>query len=208
MSSRISTRKGDNKKRAQKHQNITAWKPNKGSKKTKEINSLPIYGLCTRCHDQIEWRKKYRKYKPLTTPKRCTSCSEKTIKEAYHVLCNPCATDKKVCAKCLQSKEIVAKKEDIRTAADEVREEQELQRLLSRMSVRQKRSYLRKMERGDDLSHIKAEDFEDSDFDFGSDISDDDFSDDDDDEDKEEEQDNDDDEDGEALAKKAKDLKV
>lgn len=100
------------------------------------------------------------------------------------------------------------RKEDIRTAADEVREEQELQRLLSRMSVRQKRSYLRKMERGDDLSHIKAEDFEDSDFDFGSDLSDDDFDDDDEEDDDEDNEDKDEDEDDKALASKAKDLKV
>lgn len=40
------------------------------------------------------------------------------------------------------------------------------------MSLRQRRSYLRKLERGQDVSHIKAEDFEDSDFDFGSDFDD------------------------------------
>jgi hypothetical protein len=45
------------------------------------------------------------------------------------------------------------------------------------MTLRQRRSYLRKLERGDDLSHIKAEDFDDDDFDLGSDF--DDFGDDD-----------------------------
>ncbi|GAB5586794.1 hypothetical protein Unana1_01694 [Umbelopsis nana] len=175
-------RKGNNKKKGQAHQNITAWKPNKNSKITRTINALPVYGLCDRCTEVIMWKKKYKKYKPLTAPKKCTTCQQKSIKEAYHVLCNNCASDKKVCAKCLESKEIVTDKSEIKTDRDLQKEEQELERLLSRMTLRQRRSYLRKMERGDDLSHIKAEDFDDDDFDLGSDF--DDFDDDDEDEDE------------------------
>ncbi|KAF7725139.1 hypothetical protein EC973_000391 [Apophysomyces ossiformis] len=163
---KVSNRKGNNSKTGQRHQNTTAWKPNKNSKKTKEINALPVYGLCQRCTDVILWRKKYRKYKPLTSVKRCTGCQEKAIKEAYHVLCNNCAAAKKVCAKCLESKEIITEKEEIKSDADLIKEEQDLERLLSKMTLRQRRSYMRKLERGDDLSHIKEEDFEDSDFDF------------------------------------------
>lgn len=51
-----------------KHQNSVAFKHNKGSKKTAKILSLPNQGLCKRCWDKIEWRKKYRKYKPLKAP--------------------------------------------------------------------------------------------------------------------------------------------
>lgn len=76
-------------------------------------------------------------------------------------------------------------KSEIKTDRDLQKEEQELERLLSRMTLRQRRSYLRKMERGDDLSHIKAEDFDDDDFDLGSDF--DDFDDDDEDEDSDDE---------------------
>lgn len=36
-----------------------------------------------------------------------TCCQEKAIKEAYHVLCDNCARSKGVCAKCLESKEIL-----------------------------------------------------------------------------------------------------
>jgi hypothetical protein len=63
-------RKGNNKKTGQAHQNTTAWKPNKNSKKTRIINALPVYGLCDRCTEVILWRKKYKKYKPLTAPKK------------------------------------------------------------------------------------------------------------------------------------------
>lgn len=43
-------------------------------------------------------------------------------------------------------------------------------RLLKLLPLRQQRSYLRKLERGDEVPELKAEDFEDSDFDFGSDF--------------------------------------
>ncbi len=30
-------------------------------------------------------------------------CEGKCVKEAYHVICNPCSAEHKICAKCLQS---------------------------------------------------------------------------------------------------------
>ena len=47
-----------------------------------------------------------------------------------------------------------------------MREEQERERMLNRMSLRQRRSYLRKLERGDDVSDIKPKNEDDSDYDF------------------------------------------
>ncbi|KAI9300467.1 hypothetical protein BJ944DRAFT_273006 [Cunninghamella echinulata] len=193
--SKATSRKGKNAKKGQAHQNTTAWKPNKNSKKTRTINSLPVYGLCQRCTDVILWRKKYRKYKPLTSVKKCTNCEEKAIKEAYHVLCNKCATEKKVCAKCLESKEIITDKTEIKTAADEIREQQELERMLGKMTLRQQRSYLRKMERGDDISNINEgdlSDFEYTDSEEEGDVDNNDNDDDDEEEEEEEEEDDDD----------------
>lgn len=54
--------------RAPKYKNKVAFSHNKGSKKTAKILGLPNQGLCKRCYDKIEWRKKYRKYKPLKAP--------------------------------------------------------------------------------------------------------------------------------------------
>lgn len=91
---------------------------------------MPNEGLCARCHDIIEWKKKYRKYKPLTTHKRwyvslcvlcflwqqfvcltsdhrSTMCQQKAVKRAYHTVCDACARKAKVCAKCQNAKEIV-----------------------------------------------------------------------------------------------------
>lgn len=64
----MSSQRGNMKKGAPKYQNTFAFKHNPKSKKTERILALPIYGLCEKCRKQIEWRKKYRKYKPLTQP--------------------------------------------------------------------------------------------------------------------------------------------
>lgn len=60
---------------------------------------------------------------------------------------------------------ITRSKDEIKTNADEMREGQEMERMLSRMTLRQRRSYMRKLERGDDVSGIVGKN-EDSDFDF------------------------------------------
>lgn len=72
LSSTMSTKKGNNSKKGQRHQNTKAYKNDlhDTSKKTKQINSLVVGGVCTRCREIIEWRKKFNKYKPLTAPKK------------------------------------------------------------------------------------------------------------------------------------------
>jgi hypothetical protein len=47
MVDKVSLRKGDNKKKAQKYQNSTKFRHNKNSKTTKKIDALPVAGLCT-----------------------------------------------------------------------------------------------------------------------------------------------------------------
>src|SRR4051794_39560715 len=66
----MSSEKGNVKKGAPAHQNTFAFKHNKNSRKTAKILSLPNQGLCSKCHDIIEWKKKYRKYKPLTSARK------------------------------------------------------------------------------------------------------------------------------------------
>ncbi|OMH85604.1 hypothetical protein AX774_g838 [Zancudomyces culisetae] len=65
--SKVSSRKSGAKKGSQKYQNAFAYTHNRKSKLTKKIQEMPVDGLCARCTEQILWRKKYRKYKPLTT---------------------------------------------------------------------------------------------------------------------------------------------
>lgn len=89
-------------KQGQKYQNTFAFYHNKGSKLTKIILESPIRGLCSKCTAVIEWKKTYRKYKPLTTLKKCTKCEEKNIQDAYHIVCHKCATQFGICEKCIQ----------------------------------------------------------------------------------------------------------
>ncbi len=106
-----SVRKGDSSKRGQKYQNSRAYKPALygESRRVKMAASLLLGGICARCKEKLEWRKKYDKYKPLTVPRRCDTCQEKKVRQAYYRLCQDCAESQRVCAKCGEEKEIVSR---------------------------------------------------------------------------------------------------
>jgi hypothetical protein len=54
-----------------------------------------------RCFEIIDWKKKYGKYKPRRQPGKCLGCDGKTVSQAYHQLCPPCSSSRRVCAKCM-----------------------------------------------------------------------------------------------------------
>ena len=58
--------------RKQKYQNTTTFKTNlyDTSKQTKDINAIEHKGLCEHCKGVLEWKVHFRKYKPLTQPKK------------------------------------------------------------------------------------------------------------------------------------------
>ncbi|KAM9544631.1 uncharacterized protein C9orf85 homolog [Salvelinus alpinus] len=117
----MSSQKGNaSRSRGQKHQNTTAYKNDKygASVQVKIANSKVHDGLCQRCKEVIEWKVKYNKYKSLTQPRTCVKCSQKTVKDAYHVICKPCALKLELCAKC-------GKKEDIVIPVDTKKQEEE-----------------------------------------------------------------------------------
>jgi hypothetical protein len=69
----MSTQRGNaSRTRAQKHKNKTAFKNtlHDTSRRTKEINEIEVKNCCSRCTEVIEWKIKYKKYKPLTVPKK------------------------------------------------------------------------------------------------------------------------------------------
>ena len=55
---RTSTSAGGVHSRAPAHNNSFAFKHNAGSQKTAKIARIPNTGVCGRCHDIVEWRKK------------------------------------------------------------------------------------------------------------------------------------------------------
>jgi hypothetical protein len=69
-SSKSKVSSGKPKSGAPAYANRTAFRHNPSSKLTKKILAMPINGLCPACEEQIEWRKRFRKYKPLTVAKK------------------------------------------------------------------------------------------------------------------------------------------
>lgn len=100
---KMSTRSGP-----PKHLNKYAWKPAAGCKKNEtepggKFRPLAeVSGVCGRCKDQIEWKRKYGKYKLLKEPTKCNHCGKRAVRQAYHNLCSACAKQRGVCAKCCQ----------------------------------------------------------------------------------------------------------
>jgi len=143
---KVSSERGNPaKKRPPKYQDRVAFRHNKNSSTTKKILALPNQGLCSHCHEIVEWKKKYRKYKPLTTKKRCNECGEKAIVHAYHTLCAECSKKTKRCAKCKVQKEIVAK---IVTTEEGAAIDLEFETKLKKLRERHRRTVLRNMEKG------------------------------------------------------------
>ncbi|KAM3611362.1 uncharacterized protein V6R79_017171 [Siganus canaliculatus] len=106
----MSSQKGNvSRSRGQKHQNIVAFKNDKhgASVQVKKANSKTHDGLCQHCKDVLEWKVKYNKYKSLTQPRKCVKCSQKTVKDAYHIICKPCSLQQEICCKCGKKEDIV-----------------------------------------------------------------------------------------------------
>ncbi|XP_077200922.1 uncharacterized protein C9orf85 homolog [Paroedura picta] len=95
--------------RAQRHQNAEAFRNDKhdASAQRKKMNAKLHDGLCQHCKEVLEWRVKFNKYKPLTKPKKCVKCLQKTVKDSYHIVCKACACELELCAKCGKREEII-----------------------------------------------------------------------------------------------------
>ncbi|XP_042555283.1 uncharacterized protein C9orf85 homolog [Dipodomys spectabilis] len=106
----MSSQKGNvARSRPQRHQNTFGFKNDRFDKSvlTKKINAKLHDGVCQHCKEVLEWRVKYSKYKPLSKPKKCVKCLQKTVKDSYHIICRPCACQLEVCAKCGKKEDIV-----------------------------------------------------------------------------------------------------
>ncbi|CAL7950913.1 unnamed protein product [Xylocopa violacea] len=141
----MSTQKGNsNRSRPQKYRNQTVFKNDLHDKshKTKFINNIEIQNVCERCKKIIEWKIKYKKYKPLKTPTKCIKCEQKTVKHAYHNMCSICVAQYKVCAKCGENDNII----EVKPNKEEViKLDTELQNLLKELSERKRRTFIRYM---------------------------------------------------------------
>ncbi|XP_053181424.1 uncharacterized protein C9orf85 homolog [Scomber japonicus] len=106
----MSSQKGNvSRSRQQKHQNTFAFRNDKygATVQVKKAKSKIHDGLCQRCKDVLEWKVKYNKYKTLTQPKKCVKCFQKSVKDAYHIICKPCSIQLDICCKCGKKEDIV-----------------------------------------------------------------------------------------------------
>ncbi|KAL1824440.1 hypothetical protein DCAR_0312519 [Daucus carota subsp. sativus] len=130
-----------------KHQNKFAWKPKAGVKINEtEVGGKfrplsEITGVCPRCKDQIEWKRKYGKYKPLSEPAKCQKCSKRAVRQAYHNLCTACAKEHNVCAKCSRQVNRIVGRDITEVEA----EQKMLEEAINNAREREKRTLLRAM---------------------------------------------------------------
>ncbi|CAH9102114.1 unnamed protein product [Cuscuta epithymum] len=149
---------GCGRKGPPKHQNSFAWKPNGGKKiNESELGGRfkpysEITGVCARCKGQIDWKRKYGKYKPLTEPAKCQKCSKRNVRQAYHNICNGCAKEHNVCAKCsCRVDHIIG-----RDLSEIEAEKKTLEEAIVNARERDKRSLLRSMNKGKFLNSAKS----------------------------------------------------
>ncbi|XVF71285.1 hypothetical protein PTKIN_Ptkin12aG0024700 [Pterospermum kingtungense] len=141
-----------------KHQNRYGWKPNAGHKiNEKEVGGKlrpfsEITGVCPRCREQIDWKRRYGKYKPLTEPAKCQLCSKRNVRQAYHNLCSGCAKEQKVCAKCRCCVDQIVGRN-----SEEVEEEQKmLEEAIKNARERDRRTLLRAMNKSNSKGSSKT----------------------------------------------------
>ncbi|XP_017272646.1 uncharacterized protein C9orf85 homolog [Kryptolebias marmoratus] len=160
----MSTQKGNvSRSRGQKHQNAAAYKNDKygASVQVKKGNSKIHDGLCQHCKGVLEWKVKYNKYKPLTQAKKCVKCSQKTVKDAYHIICKPCSLQLELCCKCGKKEDIVV---PVNSHLDKKEQEEEEQR---------KKGHKEEKKDLDDLDSDDDDDDDDDDIDGSEDEKDD-----------------------------------
>lgn len=139
----MSTEKGNGSRtRPQKYKNRAAFKNDlhDTSHVRKAINNIQVKDVCLRCKEIIDWKIKYKKYKPLSQPKKCVRCDQKNIKQAYHIMCTQCSRKFEVCAKCCKSKEIVNVPPD---KEEQLKLDLELKQLLQTLPERKRRTFMR-----------------------------------------------------------------
>ncbi|XP_072289237.1 uncharacterized protein C9orf85 homolog [Eucyclogobius newberryi] len=164
----MSSQKGNvSRSRAQKHQNASAFRNDKygATVQVKKAKSQVHDGLCQHCKGVLEWKVKYSKYKPLTQLRKCVKCSQRNIKDAYHVICKPCSLQLEVCCKCGKKEEIVI---PINSHLDNEEEEKEEVDCQKKKSGQQKEDELKSGEEEDDLDF--GDNCSEEDFDSDSDL--------------------------------------
>ena len=84
---------------------------------------------------------RYGKYKPLTQPGKCITCSEKKVRFAYHIICGDCVESSGNCAKCNKPEDIVNTPQP--TVVEAAKLDAEIRQELKALPERKRRTFLR-----------------------------------------------------------------
>eukprot|EP00340_Litonotus_pictus_P009576 CAMPEP_0170514576 /NCGR_PEP_ID=MMETSP0209-20121228/1161_1 /TAXON_ID=665100 ORGANISM="Litonotus pictus, Strain P1" /NCGR_SAMPLE_ID=MMETSP0209 /ASSEMBLY_ACC=CAM_ASM_000301 /LENGTH=241 /DNA_ID=CAMNT_0010798731 /DNA_START=8 /DNA_END=729 /DNA_ORIENTATION=+ len=147
----MSTVKGTTKKKGQRYQNTFSFKHNKNSKLTKKIQETPLNLLCERCLVTLQWKIKYRKYKPLTNPAKCRVCDMKNVLKGHRTVCDSCALEHKVCSKCIETCLQYAKPSRPSKHVKKFNKNKALEDIIEALKERQRRTVQRKLENGEKI---------------------------------------------------------
>lgn len=159
----MSTQRGNTERRnrPQKYKNRTAFKNDLHDKtpQIKQINSIQVSEVCQHCKSVIEWKIKYKKYKPLKQAKTCVKCNQRNIKKAYHVLCSGCAKNSKSCAKCLKTESQDVEIEPAPPSMiEQMKLKAEMDRMIKTLPERKRRTFLRFMNQGKQKENLEKDD--------------------------------------------------
>jgi hypothetical protein len=87
-------------KKSQSHKNTHTYKLEyKEDKKLLQKHAV-LDRLCKRCLEQLQWKLKFGKYKPIREAKKCQKCEQLTVVKPYRFFCNKCADETVCCSKC------------------------------------------------------------------------------------------------------------
>eukprot|EP01127_Copromyxa_protea_P015573 TRINITY_DN4495_c0_g1_i1.p1 TRINITY_DN4495_c0_g1~~TRINITY_DN4495_c0_g1_i1.p1 ORF type:complete len:318 (+),score=110.39 TRINITY_DN4495_c0_g1_i1:130-954(+) len=106
----------------------------------------------------LEWKKDYRKYKPMTQPKKCVSCQQKRDVQSYHIICAPCAQAKHLCGKCRAPCEEYVVEFDAQKK--EAEEKLQFEAKLKAMKERERRAVLREMAQDEETEESSSEELD------------------------------------------------
>lgn len=131
----------------------TCFKPCRWNYVAKTTNTVNFYVICSFSPNSAQ----FRKYKPLSQPRKCNECHQKTIKAAYRTLCVECAKRLKACPQCAEQHLNLNPK--IPTKADEAQDHTFLEGVVESLRERDRRTVYRKISRGEDvLGHLVESD--------------------------------------------------
>lgn len=147
----MSTEKGNIRKEGQKYQNSFGFKHNKNSMLTRKIQETPLDFLCEHCLDILEWKIKFRKYKPLSAPSKCIACELKSVYKGHRNICDKCAITNKLCTKCMQPCEVWGKPTRSSKVLRMKPKDTTFDDIVASLKERQRRTVMRKIQDGEDI---------------------------------------------------------